>query len=172
MQRILRALTIAGSDSGGCAGIQADLKTFAALGIHGMSVVTSVTAQDTRRVYHSADLPLENVELQIKAVMEDIGADAVKTGMLSSPAIIQLVERKMREYGVEKLVVDPVMVSTGGERLIRDEAIDSLKHCLFPAALVVTPNLQEAEVLVGASISNQSELREATLAIHRFGPRA
>ncbi|RPJ55590.1 MAG: bifunctional hydroxymethylpyrimidine kinase/phosphomethylpyrimidine kinase [Acidobacteria bacterium] len=172
MQRILRALTIAGSDSGGCAGIQADLKTFGALGVHGMSVITSVTAQDTSRVYDTADLPLENIELQIKAVMEDIGADAVKTGMLSSAAIIGLVESKVRQYHVERLVVDPVMVSTGGDRLIREDAIDLLKNCLFPRALVVTPNLQEAEVLVGARIANQSELREAALAIHRLGPQA
>ncbi len=172
MQRILRALTIAGSDSAGCAGIQADLKTFGALGVHGMSVITSVTAQDTSRVYDAADVPLENVELQIKAVMEDIGADAVKTGMLSSAAIIQLVESKMREYHVERLVVDPVMVSTGGDRLIREDAIDLLKNCLFPCALVVTPNVEEAEVLVGRRIANQSELREAALMIHRLGPRA
>jgi len=172
MQRILRALTIAGSDSGGCAGIQADLKTFGALGVHGMSVITSVTAQDTVRVHHVADLPLESIELQIKAVMEDIGADAVKTGMLSSAAIIRLVESKMREYRVEKLVVDPVMVSTGGDRLIREDALDLLKNCLFPCALVVTPNLQEAEVLVGSQIANQAELREAALVIHRLGPRA
>jgi hydroxymethylpyrimidine/phosphomethylpyrimidine kinase len=172
MQRILRALTIAGSDSGGCAGIQADLKTFGALGVHGMSVITSVTAQDTVRVYRTVDLPLEIIELQIKAVMEDIGADAVKTGMLSSAAIIQLVQTKMHEYRVGKLVVDPVMVSTGGDRLMREDAIDLLKNYLFPLALVVTPNLQEAEVLVGARIASQSELREAAIAIHRLGPQA
>ncbi|MFB3904866.1 MAG: bifunctional hydroxymethylpyrimidine kinase/phosphomethylpyrimidine kinase [Acidobacteriota bacterium] len=172
MQRILRALTIAGSDSAGCAGIQADLKTFSALGVHGMSVITSVTAQDTTRVHHVADVPLANIELQIKAVMEDVGADAVKTGMLPSAPIIQLVESKMREYHVEKLVVDPVMYSTGGDRLVQEQAIDLLKNCLFPRALIVTPNLHEAEVLVGAPIANQSELREAALMIQRLGPRA
>jgi len=172
MQRIYRALTIAGSDSGGCAGIQADLKTFGALKVHGMSVIVSVTAQDTTRVYHAADLPIENIELQIKAVMEDIGADAVKTGMLSSAAIVQLVERKVREYRIEKLVVDPVMVSTGGDLLIKADAVDLLKNCLFPCALVVTPNLREAEVLTGTKITSQRELRDAALAIKALGPRA
>lgn len=172
MQSILRALTIAGSDSGGCAGIQADLKTFGALGVHGMSVITSVTAQNTVRVFHAADLPLDNIELQIDAVMGDIGADAVKTGMLPSASIVQLVERKMREYCVEKLVVDPVMVSTGGDRLIKADAIDLLKNSLFPCALVVTPNLREAEVIAGAPITSQYEMREAALIIHRLGPRA
>ncbi len=137
-----------------------------------MSVIVSVTAQDTTRVYHTADLPLENIELQIKAVMEDIGADAVKTGMLSSASIIQLVEKKVRDYNVEKLVVDPVMVSTGGDSLIQSDAVEVLKHCLLPRALLVTPNLPEARILSGIEITNQQELREAAIAITALGPRA
>jgi hydroxymethylpyrimidine/phosphomethylpyrimidine kinase len=169
MKAIAKALTIAGSDSGGCAGIQADLKTFGALGVHGMSVIVSVTAQDTQRVYDVADLPLSNIEAQITAVMEDIGPDAVKTGMLPSGEIISLVERKMREYSVRKLVVDPVMVSTGGDRLIKEEAIAVLKNCLFPRALVVTPNLKEAEILINGRITSHGELRDAAIAIRQFG---
>ena len=136
-----RALTIAGSDSGGCAGIQADLKTFAALEVHGMSVITSVTAQDTKRVYKSSDLPLEIIERQIEAVIEDIGADAVKTGMLSSIEIIDVVSDKVKQFQIERLVVDPVMVSTGGDPLMGQEAVKVMKSKLFPQALVVTPNL-------------------------------
>ncbi len=166
------ALTIAGSDSGGCAGIQADLKTFGALGVHGMSVIVSVTAQDTRRVYASADVPLDNIELQIQAVMEDIGTDAVKTGMLSSAPIIELVAQKLRHYGVSRLVVDPVMVTTGGDRLIKDDAIEVLKELLFPLATVVTPNLSEAEVLAVMPIRSTKEVREAAARIHALGPNA
>ena len=147
MKSVPRALTIAGSDSGGCAGIQADLKTFAALGVHGMSVVTSVTAQDTRHVHMVSDLPLENIERQFDVVIEDIGADVVKTGMLSSADIIDLIADKISQHGVERLVVDPVMVSGGGDPLIQSEAVEVLKSKLFPQALVVTPNLHEAELL-------------------------
>jgi hydroxymethylpyrimidine/phosphomethylpyrimidine kinase len=172
MKAISKALTIAGSDSGGCAGIQADLKAFGALGVHGMTVIVSVTAQDTQRVYDMVDLPLNNIELQIQAVMEDIGPDAVKTGMLSSAPIISLVERKMREHNVRRLVVDPVMVSTGGHRLLREDAVEALKNCLFPRALVVTPNLREAEVLVNGRITSYAELRDAAVAIKQFGPES
>ncbi len=112
LQSIPKVLTIAGSDSGGCAGIQADLKTFAALEVHGMSVITSVTAQNTRNVLMASDIPLENIARQIEAVLEDIGADAVKTGMLSSREIIELVSENVRRFRMERLVVDPVMVST------------------------------------------------------------
>ncbi|MDA2926516.1 bifunctional hydroxymethylpyrimidine kinase/phosphomethylpyrimidine kinase [Acidobacteria bacterium AH-259-G07] len=169
---IPRALTIAGSDSGGCAGIQADLKTFSALGVHGMSVITSVTAQDTQHVYMASDLPLENIERQIEAVVEDIGVDAVKTGMLSSAEIIGLVAEKAKQFAMGCLVVDPVMVTTGGDPLIRPDAVDVLKTKLFPQSLVVTPNLREAEFLTGRSITKQEELKEAMQEIIDLGPHS
>ena len=170
MASVPRALTIAGSDSGGCAGIQADLKTFAALEVHGMSVITSVTAQDTRRVHMASDLPLETIERQIEAVIEDIGVDAVKTGMLPSAEIIDVVSEKVKQFQIERLVVDPVMVSTGGDPLIRQEAVEVMKSKLFPQALVVTPNLQEAEFLTGHKITNEKELKQALQEIFELGP--
>ena len=172
MQSIPRALTIAGSDSGGCAGIQADLKTFSALEVHGMSVITSVTAQDTRRVYLSSDLPLKNIELQIEAVIQDIGVDAVKTGMLSSGEIIELTVEKLVQFRIKRLVVDPVMVSSGGDPLLRPDAIEVLKTQLFPHALIVTPNLQEAEFLTGDSITDLSSLKEVMHKILDLGPQS
>ena len=164
-----RALTIAGSDSGGCAGIQADLKTFAALGVHGMSAITSVTAQDTRRIYMSSDLPLENIQRQIDAVLEDIGVDAVKTGMLPSAEIIRTVTQKIKQFDIKCIVVDPVTVSTGGDRLVPDEALEVMKTELFPLATVVTPNLQEAEFLIGHEITGNQGLEEAAREIFKLG---
>ncbi|HSR70673.1 MAG TPA: bifunctional hydroxymethylpyrimidine kinase/phosphomethylpyrimidine kinase [Acidobacteriota bacterium] len=169
---IARSLTIAGSDSGGCAGIQADLKTFGALRTHGMSVITSVTAQDTRRVHRVDDLPAESVEAQIRAVVEDIGVDAVKTGMLSNRPIIETVARLAREYAWDKLVVDPVMISSGGDPLIRPQAVRVLKQDLLPRALLVTPNLAEAEALSGIAVSSRKRLQEAAEAILEMGPKA
>ena len=130
-ESVPRALTIAGSDSGGCAGIQADLKTFAALEVHGMSVITSVTAQDTRRVHTASDLPLEIIERQIEAVIEDIGVDAVKTGMLPSVEIIDVVSEKVKQFQIERLVVDPVMWSTGGDSLLVQEGMEFMEIKLF-----------------------------------------
>ncbi len=166
-----RALTIAGSDSGGGAGIQADLKTFAALGVYGMSVLTSITAQNTVGVQAIYDLPPEFVGLQIDSVLADIGADAVKTGMLSNTKIIALVAEKLRRYQVENLVVDPVMIAKSGDPLLREEAHVTLVHDLFPLAKVVTPNLHEARVLSRLPISNLEEMKEAAKAIHRLGPQ-
>ncbi|MCZ6485640.1 MAG: bifunctional hydroxymethylpyrimidine kinase/phosphomethylpyrimidine kinase [Acidobacteria bacterium] len=171
-QSIPKVLTIAGADSGGCAGIQADLKTFAALEVHGMSVITSVTAQNTRKVLMASDLPLENIRRQIEAVLEDIGADAVKTGMLSSREIIELVSENVRRFRMERLVVDPVMVSTGGDLLMGPEAVEVMKTKLFPQALVVTPNLREAEVLTGGTITKQEHLKQAMRQIFELGPRS
>ncbi|GCE23782.1 bifunctional hydroxymethylpyrimidine kinase/phosphomethylpyrimidine kinase [Dictyobacter kobayashii] len=165
-----RALTIAGSDSGGGAGIQADLKTFAALGVYGTSAITAVTAQNTRAVLSAFELPLEMIAAQIDAVMDDIGALAAKTGMLASPEIIQLVAERVRHWNL-RLVVDPVMVAKGGERLLQERAIETLKSTLLPLAEVVTPNLPEAEVLVGHSVRGTVEMREAARAIHALGPR-
>jgi hydroxymethylpyrimidine/phosphomethylpyrimidine kinase len=137
-----------------------------------MSVVTAVTAQDTRRVYMSSDLPLENIQRQIEAVAEDIGVDAMKTGMLPSAEVIRLVAEKVTHFGIRRIVVDPVMVSTGGDRLIRDEALEAMKTELFPLATVVTPNLPEAEFLVGREIAGKQDLAEAAQEIFELGSRA
>ena len=134
-----RALTIAGSDSGGGAGIQADLKTFAAFGVYGTSAITAVTAQNTREVTDWLAMPPELVAKQIDAVMSDIGAGAVKTGMLANAGIIEAVAAKLREHGVANLVVDPVMVAKGGHKLLEDDAVSALIRDLLPLALVVTP---------------------------------
>ena len=149
---IRRALTIAGSDSGGGAGIQADLKTFAALGVHGMSVITSITAQNTYEVRAVHDVPLDVIEAQFKAVVEDIGVDAAKTGMLSNSEIIRLIASLIKKYDIT-LVVDPVMIAKSGAPLLRDDAVEVLAKELIPLATVVTPNKPEAERLSGISIS-------------------
>jgi hydroxymethylpyrimidine/phosphomethylpyrimidine kinase len=168
--RIPRALTIAGSDSGGGAGIQADLKTFTAFKVFGMSVLTSITAQNTQSVLGINDLPPDFVELQIDAVMTDIGVDAVKTGMLSNEAIISAVARKVKQYGIQRLVVDPVMRAKGGNALLRSEAERALIAEILPLALIVTPNIPEAEVLSGMTISSIEDMREAAKCIEFFGP--
>jgi len=170
-KRVPRALTIAGSDSGGGAGIQADLKTFAALGVYGMSAVTAVTAQNTLGVTAVQDISLEVIAAQIDAVVTDIGVDVVKTGMLSNAEIIGVVASKAREHGFERLVVDPVMVAASGARLLRDDAVETLVSDLFPLATVVTPNIPEAEVLAGQGISGEGGMREAARAIAAMGPR-
>ena len=166
------ALSIAGSDSGGCAGIQADLRTFAALGVHGMTAVTAITSQNTVRVQDVFTLPAGTVSSQIDAVLSDIGADAVKTGMLPDPGIIAAVAEKMRQYRIEKLVLDPVMVSTGGDELISGKAGESLVRELFPLALIVTPNLDEASVLVGRPIRTLGDMYAAAREVLQTGPRA
>lgn len=165
-----RALTIAGSDSGAGAGIQADLKTFAALGVYGLSAVTAVTAQNTQGVRAIAVLAPEMVETQIEAVLEDIGANALKTGMLANSAIIQAVARCMQRWQLS-LVVDPVMVAKGGDHLLEPEAVEALRTTLLPLALVVTPNLPEAEVLSGLRVQTLEEMYAAARAIHALGPR-
>ena len=167
---IPRALTIAGSDSGGGAGIQADLKTFAALEVYGLSALTAITAQNTQGVRAVQELPPELVEAQIDAVLEDIGADAAKTGMLSSSAIIEVVARCVSRWKL-RLVVDPVMVAKGGDALLQPEAIATLSTVLLPLAEVVTPNLFEAEVLTGRRIETLHDMREAAQAIFELGPR-
>ena len=166
-----RVMTIAGSDSGGGAGIQADLKTFAALGCYGTSAITAITAQNTLGVAAVHEVPLDDIGAQIDAVVSDIGADAVKTGMLSSTGIVDLVAAKAREHRFPILVVDPVMISATGARLLRQEAVDTIKSTLFPLATVVTPNIPEAEALIGSSIGNFASMREAAKAIHAMGPK-
>jgi len=154
------ALTIAGSDSGGGAGIQADLKTFAALGCHGTSAITAITVQNTLGVREAFDLPPELIRSQIDAVADDLPPRATKTGMLSSSAIIEAVAEAVRQRHLEPLVVDPVMVAKGGHRLLAEDAVASLRRRLLPLATVVTPNLPEAEVLLERPLGTREE-REA-----------
>jgi hydroxymethylpyrimidine/phosphomethylpyrimidine kinase len=168
---VAKALTIAGSDSGGGAGIQADLKTFAALGVYGSSVITAVTAQNTRGVFGIQEIDLPVIAAQIDAVMEDIGATGVKTGMLSSAPIIEVVAERIRRHGIGNLVVDPVMVAKSGDRLLRPDAVAALTELLLPLALVVTPNLPEAETLVGFDVETDADARRAAEAIARKGAR-
>ena len=165
------ALTIAGSDSGGGAGIQADLKTFAALGVYGMSVLTAITAQNTVGVRAVEELPPAFVGAQIDAVMEDIGADAAKTGMLANAAIIEVVARKVRQHGIRNLVVDPVMVAKSGDPLLRRDAVEALKGALLPLAHVVTPNVPEAEEILGRKLVSVEDFPRAAADIHALGPR-
>ncbi len=156
-----RTLTIAGSDSGGGAGIQADLKTFSALGCYGMSVITAMTAQNTLTVAAIQPADSDFVAKQIDAVMEDIGADAVKIGMLFSTDIIRVVADRLKAHKAEKIVLDPVMVSKSGDKLLQDEAIDTMVEQLFPLATVVTPNFAEVKVLTGIELKTKNDLAQA-----------
>ncbi|MGD9893238.1 MAG: bifunctional hydroxymethylpyrimidine kinase/phosphomethylpyrimidine kinase [Dehalococcoidia bacterium] len=171
MTTIARALTIAGSDSGGGAGIQADLKTFAAFGVYGMSALTAVTAQNTVGVFGVEELPLPFIAAQIDAVMTDIGTDAAKTGMLSSAAIVALVAEKAREHGITNLVVDPVMVAKSGDTLLAEDAQAAARDLLLPVSLVVTPNAPEASTLTGVAVESIATMREAAVILHAQGAR-
>jgi len=168
---MFKALTIAGSDSGGGAGIQADLKTFAARGVYGTSAITAITAQNTRGVTGVVELSPEIIAAQIDAVVSDIGADAAKTGMLSSAAIIEVVSAKLRQWRIERLVVDPVMVAKSGDRLLRVDAVSALRDKMLPLALILTPNLAEAEVLVGHPVRTIDEMEQAAREIVALGAR-
>ncbi len=168
---IPRALTIAGSDSGGGAGIQADLKTFAALGVYGMSAIAALTSQNTTGVAGIVEIDPDFISSQIRTVVNDIGVDAVKTGMLSSAAIISRVAADVRELKLERLVVDPVMVAKSGARLLRTEAVEAMMGELMPLALVITPNLDEAEVLTGLHIETGEQMREAARKLKELGPK-
>jgi hydroxymethylpyrimidine/phosphomethylpyrimidine kinase len=167
-----RALTVAGSDSGGGAGIQADLKTFEVLGVWGMSAITSVTVQNTRGVTGVADVAPEVVAAQIRAVATDIGVDAAKTGMLSSAAIVEAVADALEETGVPNLVVDPVFVSKHGHRLLREDAVEGLRRRILPLAAVVTPNLPEASGLAGFDVRDRDSMRRAAGRIRSLGAGA
>jgi hydroxymethylpyrimidine/phosphomethylpyrimidine kinase len=167
-----RALTIAGSDSGGGAGIQADLKTFAAHGVYGTSAITAVTAQNTLGVIGVHVLPAEFVTQQIEAVAGDIGCDAVKTGMLATSAIVEATAAAVEALDLPNLVVDPVMVAKGGDRLLAEDAVHAIKTSLLRLARVVTPNIPEAEVLAGITITSLETMRAAAHAILGMGPRA
>jgi hydroxymethylpyrimidine/phosphomethylpyrimidine kinase len=165
------ALTIAGSDSGGGAGIQADLKTFAAHGVYGTSAITAITAQNTHGVTAWQSVSVDLVVEQIEAVASDIGADAVKTGMLANDAIVSAVAEAVVRLGLRNLVVDPVMIAKGGDRLLEETAIEALRSALIPLAYVVTPNVPEAEVLAGISIRSLDDMRDAARRILALGPR-
>ncbi|RJR25113.1 MAG: bifunctional hydroxymethylpyrimidine kinase/phosphomethylpyrimidine kinase [Desulfobacteraceae bacterium] len=166
-----RVLTVAGSDSGGGAGIQADLKAITVLGGYAMSAVTAVTAQNTIGVQGVHPLPVEFIRLQMESVISDIGVDAVKTGMLGAPQVVEAVADVFRSYLVEIVVVDPVMVTKSGDTLLSDDARDAMKKLLLPIARVVTPNLPEASVLSGIQVKGINAMREAARKIHELGPR-
>lgn len=169
-QPVARVLIVAGSDSGGGAGIQADLKTVSALGGFGMTAITALTAQNTTGVLGVLEVPPEFVARQIEACAIDIGCDAVKTGMFASAAIVEAVAGKLRDLQLRPLVVDPVMFAKGGVPLLQPEAIDALKKLLFPLAAVVTPNLQEAGTLAGLEVASVAAMREAARRIRDLGP--
>jgi hydroxymethylpyrimidine/phosphomethylpyrimidine kinase len=171
-KKYYRVLTIAGSDSGGGAGIQADLKTFSALGCYGLSAITALTAQNTVAVTGILEVEPQFVGCQIDAVLNDIGVDAVKIGMLSSPEIIAVVAECLRRYRIGNIILDPVMVAKSGDKLLRDEAVQALKEELFPLASIVTPNMPEAEALTGRAITCRADLMTAADFLSDMGPRA
>jgi len=166
------ALTIAGSDSGGGAGVQADLKTFTVLGVYGMSALTAITSQNTVGVSRAEILAPELVVSQIRDVVSDIGCDAAKTGMLGNAAVVEAVAEAVRETNIEPLVVDPVMVAKSGDPLLADEAVGALREKLLPLATVVTPNIPEAERLAGREIGSVDEMIAAAREIGALGPKA
>jgi len=173
--RYLRLLTIAGSDSGGAAGIQADLKTFAALGCYGMTAITAVTAQNTRGVTAIHAVPPDILRAQIVAVLDDIGVDAIKIGMLPSPEAVQVVAEILMCHGPQKVrhvVLDPVMVSTSGDRLMTAETVQVMVRTLLPLVSVLTPNLDEATVLLGRELAGLDDLETAAHELLTLGPPA
>ncbi|MDE3259337.1 MAG: bifunctional hydroxymethylpyrimidine kinase/phosphomethylpyrimidine kinase [Gemmatimonadota bacterium] len=167
-----QVLTIAGSDSGGGAGIQADLKSFHANGAYGLSVITAVTAQNTREVRASFELPVDLIESQIDAIFDDFDVSAVKTGMLSSRPVVDAVAAKLAEHGAPNLVVDPVLISSSGFELIESEAVVSVKERLLPLAALVTPNLREAQTLAGIPVETVDSAKKAARIIFESGCQA
>ena len=160
MKKYNRVLTIAGSDSGGGAGIQADIKAISAMGCYAASAITAITVQNTLGVEAVHAVPLDILEGQIDAVLSDIGADAIKIGMLHSAEVVNLVADKIEKYGIKNIVLDPVMVSTSGHRLIEESAIEVIKSRLIPLARVITPNIPEAEILAGRTIASEADFPE------------
>jgi hydroxymethylpyrimidine/phosphomethylpyrimidine kinase len=158
MKHYRRALSIAGSDPSGGAGIQADLKTFSACGCYGMTVITAVVDENTVGVTGVHPIPVPFVAGQIKSVLDDVGADAIKIGMLHSSELITAVKETIQTYNIRNIVLDPVMVATSGDKLLQDEAIETLINELIPSARVITPNIPEAEILLGTKIQKQSDL--------------
>ena len=171
MKNYKRVLSIAGSDSGGGAGIQADLKTLSACGCFAMTAITAVTAQNTLGVRTIEPLPVNIIESQIRACLDDIGANAVKIGMLHSVEVIQTVTRVLADYPIKHIVVDPVMVATSGDLLVQKEAIAVMQKELFPLATVITPNTYEIEILSGKRIQNQDDLYSSIPALKGLGAR-
>lgn len=166
-----KALTIAGSDSGGGAGIQADLKTFSALGCYGMSVITAMTAQNTQTVSAIQAAEADFVTQQIDAVMEDIGTDAIKIGMLFSAEIIEAVADRLKAHQATKIVLDPVMISKSGDKLLKDDAIETMVKQLFPLAALITPNIPETTTLTGLEIKTDEDMDEAAERLFETGAR-
>ena len=171
MASVKTALTIAGSDPSGGAGIQADLKTFSRLGVYGTSVITALTAQNTSVVEGVMGIPPEFVGRQLDAVFSDIEIGAVKTGMLWSAGVVETVAQKMSQYCVRNLVVDPVFASTSGATLLESNAIETLVRTLIPLALMITPNRHEAEILTGSSIATHADMEQAAVRIQALGAR-
>ena len=169
--KIPRALTIAGSDSGGGAGIQADLKTFTVLGVHGMSALTALTAQNSLGVQGVFEVPAQFVRDQIESVLTDIGVDAAKTGMLASAGIVEAVAGAVTDHAIPNLVCDPVFVSKHGDPLLAESAVSALRDKLLPLATVITPNVPEAEGLLGRNIASDEPDEEAARELASLGPR-
>ncbi len=170
--RYARVLSIAGSDSGGGAGIQADLKTLSALGCYGMTAITAITAQNTQGVRAIHGVPAQMLRAQIDAVLEDIGADAVKIGMLHDPEVVRVVVEAIQRHRLQQVVLDPVMVATSGDRLMAAETVHVLVHELFPLATVITPNLDEAALLLNRAIGGAEALEAAATALLALGAPA
>lgn len=166
-----KVLTIAGSDSSGGAGIQADLKTFSAHGVFGMSVITAVTAQNTQGVFAVQDIDTEVIAKQIEAIFDDIAVDALKVGMVSRSETIRTVAAGLQKYNARNIVIDPVMISKSGYHLLQPDAVEALITCLLPLATVVTPNIPEAEEITGLTITTLEEMEQAARAIHQLGPQ-
>lgn len=167
----VKVLCIGGSDSGGGAGIQADLKAVSACGCYGMSVITALTAQNTRGVQDIYPVPPKFVARQLEAVLSDIGADAVKTGMLWTAGVVHVVAKKIKEYNISKVVVDPVIMAKGGRSLMQDKALEAIVKKLLPLAFVVTPNIPEAERLTRAKIKSVDDMKKAAVLIHKLGAK-
>ena len=170
MKKYNRVLTIAGSDSGGGAGIQADIKAISAMGCYAASAITAVTVQNTIGVQAVHPVPLDVLEGQIDSVLSDIGADAIKIGMLHSTEVVKIVAKKIKQYGIMNVVLDPVMVSTSGHRLIEESAVEVIQEHLIPLARVLTPNVPEAEILIGKDITGECNFEETAKELaHRYG---
>jgi len=172
MKKYKKVLTIAGSDSGGGAGIQADIKTISALGCYGTTVITAITAQNTLGVNAIHPVPVNIIEKQLYAVLSDIGTDAVKIGMLHSVEIIKTVSKALIEFQVKNIVIDPVMVATSGDKLIEDNTVDALVNFLFPLADIITPNLPEANILVNYNITTKDQMIESAKKLLEFGSKS
>ena len=172
MKSYYKTLTIAGSDSGGGAGIQADLKTFSALGCFGLSVITALTAQNTLGVQAVFPIPPEFIAMQLRSVLEDMSANAIKTGMLHSAEVIHAICHELKKHASIPLVVDPVMLANDGSSLLEASAITALREELFPLASLITPNIPEAEALLECTIADRSAMEKAAKALASFGSKA